>query len=49
VDNHRIDADVLHQDDVEGEAALFSVLVDHGVAAVLDHHCFFSEFAHIRQ
>ena len=35
MNHHRIDADVLEQDDILGEAR-FELLVFHGVAAILD-------------
>ena len=37
VDDHRVHAAPLHEHDVGGEG-LLQLLVDHGVAAVLDHH-----------
>ncbi len=48
VDDHRVDADVLHQDHVQGETAL-ERLVDHGVPAVLDHHRAAAELTHVGQ
>jgi hypothetical protein len=37
VDHHRVDAYVVEEHDVLGEGAA-EIVVDHGVAAVLDHH-----------
>ena len=48
VDDHRVDADVLHEDHVQGETA-FEFLLDHGVTAVLDHHRAAAELAHVGQ
>ena len=48
VDDHRIDADLLHHHHVAGEAVL-QLVVFHGVAAVFDHHGGAGEALNIRQ
>jgi hypothetical protein len=48
MDDHGVQADVLHQDHVPGEA-LLERLVHHGVAAVLDDHDLAVELPDVRQ
>jgi hypothetical protein len=48
MDDYRVDPDIFHQNDIKGKITL-ERLVDHGMAAILDHHGFLSKFADIRQ
>jgi hypothetical protein len=46
--DYRIDADIFHQDHIQGEIA-FQLFIDHGVAAILDNNSFVIKFTNIRQ